>query len=203
MKRPIFFVSNGWTRGVPIAGSTFFSDSSIPEGIPERPVGKVIAHTGGDYKRWPDAMKCGPDVPFLISEKVVTDLHDIGIAVEVGEVELECCVGPVVPPPKYFYLCLLPGVEFDMPAARRGWTPPIKPDSWTGADLCATIPRSGHVVCSFRVMQLARECKWRNFQFKTPVGLLKGVPDPLRMIDYLAPKRDWPPAWLKENFECT
>lgn len=200
MKTPLMFsISYKETRGVAISGGDFRT-RGVPWGIPEHPVGILDVSTGGDYKRWPDMMKCGSTVPDVVSEKVINDLRQAGIPFEAGPTELHCAEGPVTPPPNYFYLCAPIGIELDE-THQVGLTFPVKPETWTGLDFCRSENRPKLAFCSFRVIEAARKGKWTNFSFRLPPGILTDVPNPIRDVDYLALKRDWPPVWLRELLE--
>ena len=73
-----------------------------------------------------------------------------------------------------------------------------KADMSSGADFMTT--RNIHtrlVICSYRVLELARKHKWSNFLFQ-PLDIPQKT-RPRFYIDHLG--KQWPPAWYPKGFE--
>lgn len=143
-------------------------------------------------KEWPDVLGCGGGPPhFFISERILTDLQNAGVPyLRVTEMPL---VQPFpkklrdVPPPKYFVLEGIAGLEvswsgmgipFDENNRMVRTTPLPKPwppdewkvsrSSWTGLDLMSyknwQMPMT--LVCTDEIKDIAKARNWTNIMFR-------------------------------------
>lgn len=157
-------------------------------------------------KRWPDALSVGGAIQ-LVSRRVYKTFESEGLA--------SYRVLPLEPAPRHSglpkgmempaYVALLhnPGLEIEWeyldvtpnrnPRLRlmnrrwKGWVP--KEDVWKGFDLFRV--EDGPACCTRRIIELARQHNWTNFEFK-PLEVRRDMPT--EGIDYLG--KHWPPkSW--------
>jgi hypothetical protein len=142
---------------------------------------------------WPDVMSCTFSPPScFFSRKVLESLEAHGIAakratfIPVGKL----AKGKIktVPPPDYFIIEALPGIQIDYAASgytvdadgypdtkiRRPTPRPVlqhDPETWSGLDLfCSSNyfgrPRYLQLLCTERVREIAAEDGWENVHFQ-------------------------------------
>ncbi|QIF05567.1 hypothetical protein [Roseimicrobium sp. ORNL1] len=128
----------------------------------------------------------------LVSERVVASLRSIGAPIgritEMPMAEINAKALKNQPPPKYFVIETIPGIEVDLAATGfkldahgkailnplpRPWpsTYRYRPESWNGTDLfdvhtisSADVPHTG-LYCTERVKELAAKEGWTNTDF--------------------------------------
>lgn len=146
-------------------------------------------------KEWPDFLGCGLGTPsFFVSEKVLTDLRNAGVAfLRATEIPL---IQPFPkklrdePPPAYYVLEGISGLEASWKAMgiphdndnrgdfSRGLPKPWPPaewkvslSSWTGLDLVSyknwQMPMT--LVCTDKIKDIAKAREWTNIKFRTIV----------------------------------
>lgn len=143
-------------------------------------------------REWPDVLGCGLGNPsFFFSDKILTDFRDCGIPyLRATEMPL---VLPLpkklcdVPPPVYYVLEGIPGIETEWHAMgidcgedkrvnfSKGYPKPWPPvewkvsrSSWTGLDLMSyknwQMPMT--LVCTDEIKDIAKARKWTNIRFQ-------------------------------------
>jgi hypothetical protein len=141
-------------------------------------------------KKWPDFLGHGAShFPFFLSETVVEDLRANGApiarAIEMPIAEIQAAGLRSVPPPKYFVLETVPGIEVDFTASGiptdadgkpvpnplpKPWPPVwcLKASSWNGADLfcCTNYGGPLTLIATEKIVELARKQKWSNCRFE-------------------------------------
>lgn len=143
-------------------------------------------------KGWPDLLGCGLGTPsFFVSEKVLTDLRDSGVSfLRVTEMPLSPLLPKKlkdVPPPRYYVLEGIPGLEVAWSAMKiphdvanktdfskgypRPWPPvewKVSLSSWSGLDLVSyhnwQLPMT--LVCTDKVRDIAKARNWTNIGFR-------------------------------------
>lgn len=163
--------------------------------------------------RWVDLIGNGP-CNFILSDRVIEAFQAAGIT---GYSAYPVTIGKVRPKklreqphPWYFYIEVAGTLDLDLaasglPAAESpdgvlsGRDRPRairyipEPASWDGTDLMKlrNYPMRG-IICSRRVIELARKERLTNFRFR-PLGLLGHQEIGGKGVDYLG--KTWPPAW--------
>ncbi len=142
---------------------------------------------------WADVMFCGNPPPFFFcSRKVVNSLESHNIPLRRSTLIPIGCIKSKklreIPPPEYFVLEALPGIQVDYassgyvvapdglpdPNAPRITPSPIPqydPATWTGADLfCQSNsqhgPRYLDLLCTERIKEIALQDGWTNVAFQ-------------------------------------
>jgi hypothetical protein len=182
------------------------------------PVGTMTIRAA-PRKSWPDAFGINKYRSCVVSRRVLSDLAECGLQVEAKQVEfvwLEGGLGEGHVVPEFYYLIPRPGLELDLAAGgivaakrcpycgayreiefQQGYGDaayvPL-PETWNGADIFTFTNLPGNrVCCSFRILELARKFKWKNFQFhplrlKVEPGATLGP----KGVDYMS-RTNWPP----------
>jgi len=161
----------------------------------EEPLGPILLRLYDEGDFWPDHIGGGFTMPgFYVSERVKKSLDKEGVKYDkafpasVWMHELPPALKNV-PPPKYYWLYPLTGVEIDLTASgfvniRRSPTTGLLygdlPDrldpcslkevafvdgSWTGADLFVSSRSPSRIFCTRRIIDLASKHRWTNFKF--------------------------------------
>lgn len=192
---PILFKLSCAVRpGVPYTAGGKFEDGTEYETIPTQSKGPLFTFMGEDVKRWPDALRCGMRPVF--SQRMIENLKSAGVEIASGPVVFRDSPSEGVAFPAYEYPILQQGVEEDLtrkvfPAGFR-----LIPETWSGADLF-TGGRGVLIYCTFKIVELARQHRWRGLTFRVAPGFDLARHE----AHYLAPKKEWPPDWLKPYLE--
>jgi hypothetical protein len=143
-------------------------------------------------KKWPDVLGCGQGSPsFFASQKIVEDLRNTGVSLlRLTEMPLAPPLPKKlrdVPPPRYYVLEGIPGLEVAWSAMKipsdgankidfsKGYPKPWPPvewkvslSSWSGFDLVSYInwqlPMT--LVCTDKIRDLAKARNWTNIAFR-------------------------------------
>ncbi len=143
-------------------------------------------------KKWPDLLGCGLGTPFFfVSEKVIYDLQDSGVRyLRVTEMPLSPPLPKKlrdVPPPRYYVLEGIPGLEVAWRAMKipsdgankidfsKGYPKPWPPvewkvslSSWSGLDIASyhnwQLPMT--LVCTDKIREIAKARNWTNIAFR-------------------------------------
>lgn len=180
-----------------------------------RPGENIIARASIDYRRgkWPDILYIGHSEPmagaWCVSRRVYEALESENVkSYHIFPVEPEAKrPGSGLPKGRHMpeYLALLSdqGLKVELiysdvtpkrdprlaPMSRKFKRSIAKEDTWKGFDLFQT--GAGQTCCTRRIVELAREHRWTNFEFK-PLDVRRDMPT--EGIDYLG--EPWPPeSW--------
>lgn len=181
------------------------------------------AHAKGlSGDRWADIIGAGSGPmagpAFMVSDRVVEAMRASGVRdFEAFPVTISQVIGTKLKKsnrPDYFYLQIQPGLAVEYAAVTgqpdvcstcgrmRGAFEVSKlhprVETWSGADLFDGLNGTGPF-CTEKVIRMAREFRWTNFEFN-PIDILREswrVPSTWNGINYLGKK--WPPQWYPDR----
>lgn len=161
---------------------------------------------------WPDVIGSGNGVPFMVSQRVVETLQGAGstgvLAYPVVIEEVKSLTLQKGARPRYYYVQGAGTIDIDMDACGfkgprcsvcRGSIEALdqavrrvpKPETWSGHDLFMMQNHpTNQVLCTEKVLLLARENRWSNFRF-LPMDAVIEHTFSWPGIDYLG--EQWPP----------
>jgi hypothetical protein len=133
-------------------------------------------------RKWPDILGCGDSPPvFFLSARVVESVRQLaplGRVTEMPIAEINAKALKSKPPPRYFVVETVPGIEVDFAASNMRVDAEGKPiptsatvnlkvraDSWNGSDVFGFLnydPSNLAILCTERVKQLADREGWTN-----------------------------------------
>jgi len=141
-------------------------------------------------EKWPDFLGHGGGAPsYFLSETVVGDLQAYGVPTaritEMPIAEIDTKGLRSLPPPKYFIVETLPGIEIDFLASKiptdekgipilnplpKPWPPiwVLKASSWKGNDLFSfsNFSNSLTMICTEKIIDISRHQNWSNCRFE-------------------------------------
>jgi len=146
---------------------------------------------GPKARKWPDFLGHGgvTSPSHFVSETVIEDLRANGAPIarvtEMPIAEIQATGLRSIPPPKYFALETVPGIEVDFAASGiptdsegkpilnplpKPWPPiwRLKASSWNGADLFSYSNYGGPLtlICTEKIVELAHKQRWSNCRFE-------------------------------------